>query len=380
MVNFKSEPFVVAADATTGHKILKSADYIWIEAVTTGIPYYIDDSIAKSKFAYLIAEIHKAIEEFHKHTVIKFLEISFSKRKTFKSCLQIGHDSVNKTHATVGKQPIGNDNQVYVGTWAKSDVIIHELLHVLGFNHEHSRADRDWYIKTIKKNAMEVRNFVVVGYPYGPYDIDSIMHYPFNDELLPEIITVAPEKIEQTGKVPSFSKWDVLGLEHAYGKIKDNETMQKDAELAIYWKSMLSLSEIKNPLDCITDIKLFGEMTDSRELSGYTLVDIPEGVTVKQIGYKRKVKAKPLTIIFSFAENTSVAGQMIQLYQENDQESDLCLGFSTEVKYGKPIFDLKVFTTNKAIPEIPQGYELVDEDLNQQNGEFKIFLCYKRTK
>ncbi|UJR24090.1 hypothetical protein I4U23_027057 [Adineta vaga] len=63
-------------------------------------------------------------------------------------------------------------------------VIMHELIHALGFYHEQSRPDRDTYVKInwgtiipgmqnnfIKYNASDVVDL------YTPYDYDSIMHY-----------------------------------------------------------------------------------------------------------------------------------------------------------------------------------------------------------
>ncbi|XP_069166988.1 low choriolytic enzyme-like isoform X1 [Procambarus clarkii] len=60
--------------------------------------------------------------------------------------------------------------------------ITHELLHALGFLHEHSRPDRDHYVAVNWDNIMKgtKRNFVI-SRKYStlevPYDYGSIMHY-----------------------------------------------------------------------------------------------------------------------------------------------------------------------------------------------------------
>ncbi len=61
--------------------------------------------------------------------------------------------------------------------------ILHELGHVLGFLHEHQRADRDSYV-TINKNNIDSDYLYAFDrfdrddqITYGPYDLLSIMHY-----------------------------------------------------------------------------------------------------------------------------------------------------------------------------------------------------------
>ena len=60
--------------------------------------------------------------------------------------------------------------------------VIHELAHALGFEHEHSRPDRDDYVTIMTENIQEKYKFAFrkyntldshgIGYDYG-----SIMHY-----------------------------------------------------------------------------------------------------------------------------------------------------------------------------------------------------------
>ena len=60
---------------------------------------------------------------------------------------------------------------------------LHEIMHALGFYHEHSRADRDKYIKIVNKNVRKgkQKNFHTKGDDTTTrnfdYDYDSIMHY-----------------------------------------------------------------------------------------------------------------------------------------------------------------------------------------------------------
>jgi hypothetical protein len=65
--------------------------------------------------------------------------------------------------------------------------IQHELLHVLGMFHEHSRPDRDEYIEIVWEN---IEPHYEINFRKGneefmdtfglPYDYESLMHYPRN--------------------------------------------------------------------------------------------------------------------------------------------------------------------------------------------------------
>ncbi|CAF1094502.1 unnamed protein product [Rotaria sordida] len=84
-------------------------------------------------------------------------------------------------------------------------IIMHELLHVLGFYHEQSRPDRDSYVTINFANiqlGME-HNFVKynnseVNTQSTPYDYGSIMHYEttaFSANGLPTIVPIQPNTI-----------------------------------------------------------------------------------------------------------------------------------------------------------------------------------------
>ncbi|XP_034088784.1 low choriolytic enzyme-like isoform X2 [Gymnodraco acuticeps] len=76
---------------------------------------------------------------------------------------------------------IGGEQLVYVGSQCMMGNIVHEIMHALGFHHEHTRNDRDQYITVLHHNIMEgkERNFKKQnGETFGlDYNAASIMHY-----------------------------------------------------------------------------------------------------------------------------------------------------------------------------------------------------------
>ena len=84
------------------------------------------------------------------------------------------------------------------GCWSKG-VAIHEMMHALGFYHEHSRIDRDAYVQILWHNIEPGRQRQFKKYYLGaaetlgePYDVGSIMHYPskaFSRNGEPTILT-----------------------------------------------------------------------------------------------------------------------------------------------------------------------------------------------
>ncbi len=128
--------------------------------------------------------------------------------------------------SNVGRQGGRQDVKLALGcnnTW----IVVHELLHALGFNHEQSRDDRAGFVQIQFDNIRDGKkhNFEVADYSwdYRPYDFDSLMHYGANDFCKrdaadacvgPTIITVpAGTAIGQRSRM---STTDIAGVNRIY--------------------------------------------------------------------------------------------------------------------------------------------------------------------
>ncbi len=95
-------------------------------------------------------------------------------------------NSASGNSATVGATAGGVVN---INAWDSPGLICHELLHTLGLFHEQQRADRDAFVEVIPAAIAPGRegNYTLIASatPIGPYDFDSVSHYPGTFSLAP---------------------------------------------------------------------------------------------------------------------------------------------------------------------------------------------------
>ncbi|XP_055354834.1 zinc metalloproteinase nas-6-like [Paramacrobiotus metropolitanus] len=109
------------------------------------------------------------------------------------------------------------------GCLKKHGDVQHELMHVMGFFHEHSRQDRDHHIKIIWDNIAsgDREQFTQhAGNTYDlPYDYESILHYKYNAFAKDaEIPTIVPSrKRAKIGQNDNLSPLDIARIHRRFG-------------------------------------------------------------------------------------------------------------------------------------------------------------------
>ena len=182
------------------------------------IPY----KFATVRFRFSSAEkkqVRKAIREFHRKTCIRFYKRRRNERDFIK-IVKVSEDGDRDSCSSyVGR--IGGAQEITLGpSCYDKSTIIHELMHALGFYHEHSRREsRDYvtvrgYIPGIPNSNIDVHRKHHPVVRNSPYDICSIMHYgksAFND--LYDYDSKCPHDM---GEAKTFSKSDLKRLLEMY--------------------------------------------------------------------------------------------------------------------------------------------------------------------
>ncbi|XP_062390312.1 hatching enzyme 1.2-like [Sardina pilchardus] len=162
-------------------------------------------------------KIEKAMLTFTKETCIRFVP-----RSTEVDYLSIenGRGCWSYIGRTGGSQLVSLNRYgcLYNG------LIQHELNHALGVFHEHTRADRDQYVKVHWEYVQprEAYNFrKQYGDTWGtPYDYSSVMHYSrtlFTTVNGKATITPIPDPNVPIGQIKGLSPTDILRINKMYG-------------------------------------------------------------------------------------------------------------------------------------------------------------------
>src|SRR5262245_17703110 len=155
--------------------------------------------------------------------IANVVNVHFVPRTTETDYLVIRDSTINSS--VVGR--IGGPQAVHVFNWNVRFEVVHVLMHVLGFWHEHQRPDRDQFVAVQTANVDPTRttDFAIV--PTGntrgrAYDFDSVMHFAATEGGIGGAITllVLPPNTNlqnSIGQRTHLSTGDVDALRPVYG-------------------------------------------------------------------------------------------------------------------------------------------------------------------
>lgn len=138
------------------------------------VPYEIEEGLASYR-----KNIIAAIAEFHKHTCIRFKE-----RKNERNWIKFSKDKgcwsyIGRLYWRKGPQNLSLGQRCN-----NKGIIMHELMHAIGFWHEQSRPDRDQYVEILWENIDKDMEGQFNKYKHSKvdsmgfdYDYTSLMHY-----------------------------------------------------------------------------------------------------------------------------------------------------------------------------------------------------------
>ncbi|XP_050973618.1 bone morphogenetic protein 1a [Labeo rohita] len=202
---------------------------VWPEGV---IPYVISGNFSGSQRAIF----RQAMRHWEKHTCVTFIErtveesyIVFTYRPC-GCCSYVGRRGGGPQAISIGKN------------CDKFGIVVHELGHVIGFWHEHTRPDRDDHVSIIRDNIQPGQEYNFLKMEPGEvdslgevYDFDSIMHYARNtfsrgiflDTILPryDVNGVRPP----IGQRTRLSKGDIAQARKLYKCPRCGDSLQESS-------------------------------------------------------------------------------------------------------------------------------------------------------
>ena len=172
------------------------------------MPYIADPEVAPL--------LEAAMRHWEQHTNVRF------KKRTDDDKDYVHFKRLNGSWSFVGRQ--GGMQEASIGASATVGTAIHEIGHALGLWHEQSRTDRDQHVTVYTNRVSEANrhNFdthIPDSVDVGPYDTNSIMHYPSRafsiDGVSPTIVTKNGAPIGQRNGV---SQGDINAVNRMYPK------------------------------------------------------------------------------------------------------------------------------------------------------------------
>ncbi|XP_035225326.1 astacin-like metalloprotease toxin 5 [Stegodyphus dumicola] len=196
----------------TRRNAFRNESRLWPKAV---VPYVISEAYNSHE----VDVIENAMRDIHSVSCIRF-----KRRKNEKAYVEVVREK--GCRAVVGY--VGRRQKLTLGpgcVWIAR--VLHELFHVLGFFHEHTRPDRDDYVIIHENNikTASMSNFRKMSdakvTTFGlPYDYASVLHYHDSEFAIDRSQkTIEPKKKvvgKGIGKALNLSEMDIKKLNKLY--------------------------------------------------------------------------------------------------------------------------------------------------------------------
>mgnify|MGYP001119970964 CR=1 FL=1 len=177
------------------------------------VPYHISDALPNQQ------RVTDAITHWEEKTSLRFVRLTRSNASQYPNYIyfRLADGCWSSVGMRGGKQDIGLANGCGVGS------TIHEIGHAVGLWHEQSREDRDGHIQIHwdnidPKHAHNFNQHITDGDDHGPYDYDSIMHYPseaFTKQRGRKTITLISSN-KSIGQRQQLSEGDIATIRSLY--------------------------------------------------------------------------------------------------------------------------------------------------------------------
>ncbi|CAH1641008.1 unnamed protein product [Spodoptera littoralis] len=202
------------------------------------IPYFID---SKTYDAQLSEKILEAFDYFEKATCVRLQRLR--ERPTDQQSLQnviwlyiTNPSGIRQCVHSNEKAEIKGVQMIVFGYDCMSvGDISHEIMHILGFSHEHTRPDRDQYITILWDHVKEgYKKFFEIQHSHThldnlPYDYASVLHYPARAFSRNGQVTILAEPNIKIGQREGLSELDVEKVSMLYA----NECVKRNREYLV---------------------------------------------------------------------------------------------------------------------------------------------------
>ncbi|XP_053316433.1 astacin-like metalloendopeptidase [Spea bombifrons] len=198
----------------TFRSVTKCTNCLWDISASgmVNVPYVVSSTYSDTE-KWLIDD---ALQEFETMTCMKFVNRSTEADYLYLDSLKGCYSYVARTG---GKQIVSLDKAGCMTT----GIIQHEILHALGFYHEHTRSDRADYVTITEENILpgHLNNFIKqdTNNLDLAYDYSSIMHfhkYTFTNTPGKATIVPKPDPKVPIGQKLGMGSLDVVKINKAY--------------------------------------------------------------------------------------------------------------------------------------------------------------------